>query len=254
MVSFCQGNIERQLGSPLWWTKGIYVDLQPMWGVWDCGELTGSGTFENHLTLWETGLTSGAGLEMPSDSSTCRHCTTSLYVELPSKAIWRWVRLGQESSSLGYRVQACHSVMWPCLNSLTSLTVWPQFLGSIAECCVQSFQSCLSLWGPMDHCPWIFQPRILEWLAMPSSRASSLPRVQPTSPAFQADFLLLSYWESPQVIKMLSPLDDPGHALQGLKSWYACFILLVNMPILENYKVFMFRYNYFNEAALNFLY
>ena len=53
---------------------------------------------------------------------------------------------------------------------------------------------------------------------MPSSRASSLPRVQPMSPAFQADFLLLSYWESPQVIKMLSPLDDPGHALQGLKS------------------------------------
>ena len=43
-------------------------------------------------------------------------------------------------------------------------------------------QSCLTLWNPMNCSPpgssvyWIFQARILEWVAMPSSRGSSLPR------------------------------------------------------------------------------
>ena len=51
-------------------------------------------------------------------------------------------------------------------------------------CCVLDVcvQSRLTLYGPMDCSPsgssvrGIFQARILEWGAMPSSRASSLPR------------------------------------------------------------------------------
>ena len=45
-------------------------------------------------------------------------------------------------------------------------------------------QSCLTLCEPMDCSPpdssdnGIFQARILEWVAMPSSRASSQPRDQ----------------------------------------------------------------------------
>ena len=45
-------------------------------------------------------------------------------------------------------------------------------------------QSCLTLSGPMDCSPpgssvsEIFQARILEWVAMPSSRESSQPRDQ----------------------------------------------------------------------------
>lgn len=53
-------------------------------------ELTGSGTSENHLTLWKIGLASGARPAMPRDSSTGHHWP-SLYMELPSKTIWRWV-------------------------------------------------------------------------------------------------------------------------------------------------------------------
>ena len=35
----------------------------------------------------------------------------------------------------------------------------------------------------------ILQARILEWVTMPSSRDLPDPRIQPTSPALQADFL-----------------------------------------------------------------
>ena len=43
-------------------------------------------------------------------------------------------------------------------------------------------QSCLTLCDPMDHSPpgssvrGIFQARVLEWVAVPSSRGSSQPR------------------------------------------------------------------------------
>jgi len=36
----------------------------------------------------------------------------------------------------------------------------------------------------------ILQARILEWIAVPFSRESSRPRIEPRSPAFQANSLL----------------------------------------------------------------
>ena len=50
--------------------------------------------------------------------------------------------------------------------------------------CAQSLQSCLLLRDPLDHSPpgsslqGILQARILEWVAMPSSRGSFWPRDQ----------------------------------------------------------------------------
>ena len=50
--------------------------------------------------------------------------------------------------------------------------------------CAKSLQSSLTLRDPMDCSPsgsfvhWILQARILEWVAMPSSRGSSQPRDQ----------------------------------------------------------------------------
>ena len=55
--------------------------------------------------------------------------------------------------------------------------------------CIKSFQLCLTLCDPMDcslpgsFVHGILQARILEWVAMPSSRGSSQPR----SPTLQAD-------------------------------------------------------------------
>ena len=57
--------------------------------------------------------------------------------------------------------------------------------------CAKSLQSCLTLWDPMDCSPpdssahGILQARILEWVAMPSSKGSSQPR----SPALQVESL-----------------------------------------------------------------
>ena len=51
-------------------------------------------------------------------------------------------------------------------------------------------QSCLTLCDPMGYTvPRILQARILEWVAVPVSRGSPHPRIEPMSPTFQADSL-----------------------------------------------------------------
>ena len=68
---------------------------------------------------------------------------------------------------------------------ITLLYTWNQH-NIINELCVhaKSFQSCLTLCNPMDcSCPdssvhGILQARILQWIAMPSSRGSSPPKDQ----------------------------------------------------------------------------
>ena len=62
----------------------------------------------------------------------------------------------------------------------------------------QLLQSCLTLCDPMDCCPpgssvpGILRARILEWVAMPSSRGSSLPRDQTLNPRL----LHLLHWQA----------------------------------------------------------
>ena len=54
----------------------------------------------------------------------------------------------------------------------------------VQACVFKSLQLCLTLWDPMDCSPpgssvhGILQARILEWIAMPSTRGSSRPRDQ----------------------------------------------------------------------------
>ena len=61
--------------------------------------------------------------------------------------------------------------------------------------CARSLQLCPTLCDPMDYSPpgssvhGIFQARILEWVAISSSRGSSQPGIKPASPALQADSL-----------------------------------------------------------------
>ena len=52
---------------------------------------------------------------------------------------------------------------------------------------VKVSQSCPTLCNPMDYADHeILQARILEWVAVPSSRGSSQPGIEPRSPALQA--------------------------------------------------------------------
>ena len=56
-------------------------------------------------------------------------------------------------------------------------------------------QSCLTLCNPIDCTPpvssvhGILEARILEWVAMPSSRGLPNPGIKPRSPTLQADLL-----------------------------------------------------------------
>ena len=65
---------------------------------------------------------------------------------------------------------------------------------------VKVTQSCPALWDPMDYTVHgILQSRILEWVAVPFSRASSQPEGL-RSPTLYVDFLFfyeLSYQGSP---------------------------------------------------------
>ena len=55
----------------------------------------------------------------------------------------------------------------------------------ILTVCVLVTQSCLTLCDPMDYRPpgssvqWIFQQRVLEWVAIPFSRGSCQPGIKP---------------------------------------------------------------------------
>ena len=80
-------------------------------------------------------------------------------------------------------------------------------LGNRAHTCLLSLQSCLTLCDPMDYSPpsssihGILQAKKLEWVAMPSSRESSDPGIEPASlksPALAGRFFTTSpTWEAP---------------------------------------------------------
>ena len=69
----------------------------------------------------------------------------------------------------------------------------------------KSFQSCLTFCNPMDCShqaplfPWILQARILVWVAISSSRASSNPGIELESPAFAGGFFITEPpWKPPK--------------------------------------------------------
>ena len=91
-------------------------------------------------------------------------------------------------------------------------------------------QLCLTLCEPIDYSPQcssvhgILQARILEWIAIPFSRGSSDPGIEPWSPKLQEDLYHLSYqgtlWLRIQEITSW-PLWEEIHALvQGWQSSY----------------------------------
>ena len=82
-------------------------------------------------------------------------------------------------------------------------------------------QSCPTLSDPMDcslpgsSVHGILQARVLEWLPFPSLGDLPDPRIQPGSPALQADTLLLSHQGSPitllidtDILKLATPISE----------------------------------------------
>ena len=90
--------------------------------------------------------------------------------------------------------------------------------------CARSLQSCLTLYDLRDCSPpgssihGTLQARILEWVAMPSSRGSSQPRDQTAPPALQADSLPLSHRGSPCICVHFVK-SPKAKCLSGVGEW-----------------------------------
>ena len=84
---------------------------------------------------------------------------------------------------------------------------------------------CLTLYNPIDYilpgCLFmgILQARILEWVAMPSSRRSSNTRIEPRSPTLQKDSLLSEPWGKPKNIGVDSLSLLQGNFLIQESNW-----------------------------------
>ena len=74
------------------------------------------------------------------------------------------------------------------------------------------------LWPTRLLCPWDSPGRILEWVAMPSSRGSSQPRIEPTSPvspALAGRFFITAPLEKAQGLFIIVQINATKTAAQG---------------------------------------
>ena len=115
--------------------------------------------------------------------------------------------------------------------------------------CSKSLQSRPTLCKPMDcslpgsSIYGIFQAKILEWVAMPSSRRSSWCRdgtTSPVSPALQVDSLVLSHCESSFKIQSVQSLffETPWTAArQAPLSWSLLRFASIELVMLSNHLI-----------------
>ena len=107
----------------------------------------------------------------------------------------------------------------------SQIKYWVKKEASFKKVCVLVPQSCLTLCHLMDCSPpgsfahGILQARILEWIAISSSRGSSWPWDQTQSPALQADFLLSECGSMKEVSRM--KLRGTSLAVQWLRLYNA---------------------------------
>ena len=92
---------------------------------------------------------------------------------------------------------------------------------SPSVCSVLVAQLCLTLWDPMDCCPpgssihWLSQARILEWVAINSSREFSQPRNQTNVSCTVVRFLTVwATWKAKpkrnKLTYVIEPMEDWG--------------------------------------------
>ena len=107
-------------------------------------------------------------------------------LRLPS-CCWKNKHSGGESSTNPCLLCSACTSMSACLWTILKNREFGPGFGCACEhacVCAKSLQLCLTLCDPMDYSPpgssvhGVLQARILEWVAMPSSRASSRPRDQ----------------------------------------------------------------------------
>ena len=121
-------------------------------------------------------------------------------------------------------------IVKPNVCSLLS-HLWPY-----VRACILSLQLCLTLCNIMNCSPpgssvhVILQARILEWVAMPSTRGSSQPRDRTPSPVFPA-------WQVDSL--PLTPPEKPLMALHTCECclWFkACHLIVCPLACPTEYK------------------
>ena len=125
----------------------------------------------------------------------------------------------------------------------------------------RSLQSCLALWDPLDCSPpsssihGILQAKILEWVAMASSRGSSQPRGQTYfsgSSCIGGGFFTIEPWGKPrkrlQILRIgLIKIHNPWHMV--IICSLLLFIYLFYVFVYSSYK-YIFTYSYYNNSHL----
>ena len=145
---------------------------------------TGPGTSrssKNSLFAITSGSVKCLGINLTKEekdpySENCRDTASHAFKRGPSEEPQELVRMCKNWNS-------CVLLVGSKMVQLLWKTVW-HFLKILKMelLCAKLFQSCLTLCDPMDSSPpgssvhGILKARILEWVAMPSSRGSSQPR------------------------------------------------------------------------------
>ena len=137
---------------------------------------------------WDSGLTlpaySSPSLGRP-DPRTPGICCLSQNSLLTDNSISS--HAGGSSTSL-FSISLCHQFLWLLPHKPLSKAIHVPFQSLVSPliscCCCSVIPSCLTLGDPMDcslpgpSIHGILQARILEWVAMPSSRGSSRDQIQ----------------------------------------------------------------------------
>ena len=105
---------------------------------------------------------------------------------------------------------------------------------------VNGTKSCPTLCDPMDYTVHgILQARILEWVAFSFSRGSSQPRIQPRSPALQADSLPAEPQGKPKNTGVVAYPFSRGSSQSRNRTGVSCIAgeFFTNWSIKEAHKV-----------------
>ena len=132
----------------------------------------------SYQSLWSWELMHKVSPSHLYESAPTHHCTTSANYHLQAQTSLFCVGTKLKSTWMSYLFNIIKGKM----DTLSSCKTFPIFHVSYGLCSVT--QSCPTLCDPMDCSPpgssvhGILPARILEWVAMPFSRASSQPRDQ----------------------------------------------------------------------------
>ena len=127
------------------------------------------------------------------------------FIVEPQKCLWRLIimhfsSLCRETGRASLKLDAPKQCEFLLFSNCLHLS-WHLVCVSVAQLCLTLCES-MACSLPDSSVHGVLQARILEWVAMPSSRNLLNPGIEPTSNALQADSLLSEPPEKPLVVSL----------------------------------------------------